>query len=858
MEERFCPAFAALPANDRARFLTAIRAWRFGFGKSPEVWFQELLNLDADSQRIVESLFPGDMQDAISGIHDLATRARRGDESRSSLSLREYGGRAVEWLSVDAWNDSRIRQAVHDLWVASPLKRPPAHSGMDPALVRPNGEPIRVALTQRGASLEFVVNDRPAGSPFASITTGSRLITVTPADVRDPFWKSGQPPQWASDWGRDEFGAWVEFQIERGAPGGTGRLLKRGWREGEAPAEPPQTSDVPRAPGSARASSSRSEPPAGGVENFSKPITQRMRWIPAGTFQMGSPKGEPGRFEDEGLQHPVTLTRGFWMFDTQVTQELWRAVIGDSPSQFKGDRRPVEQVSWVDVQRFLDRLNARFGEQVFVLPSEAQWEYACRTETTTAYSFGDDPKLLDEHAWYASNSGRATHDVATKKCNAWGLFDMHGNVLEWCQDYWAGKYDSGAVIDPAGPSKGLPRVLRGGSWRDYAQDARSACRYRYDSGDRHYDIGFRCAQVPGGAEPTEEDRGAAEPQACPTNGGGGGRAALKIESGDPARTLIPTRASVIVVCSDVDSLELRKISKPHWASAMGRDRYGLWAEFMVDTVIPDQAPKSEAKLRGKGRKRGEKQAVASPLGTQRPVVQRLRWIPPGRFLMGSPDDDKMADGDEKPQHEVTLSHGYWLFDTPVSQELWWAVMQTNPSHFQSSWLLPVEKVSWDDCQTFLARINEWAPGINLSLPTEAEWEYACRAGTVTDYSFGDDPKLLGDYAWVGQNSGGQTQPVGTKRPNVWGLFDMHGNVWEWCQDYWVGKYASGAVVDPTGPSEGHRRVLRGGGWRYYAQYARSAYRSYSDSGHRGSNIGFRCAQVQQDRKPVQKEGRVSK
>ena len=804
MEERYCPTFAALPSVDRARFLTAIRAWRCGFSNSPEVWFQELLNLDVDSQRIVESLFPGDMQDAISGIHDLATRAMQGEEKRSSVALREYGGRAVDWLSVDAWNDSRIRQAVHDLWEASPTKRPPSHSGMDPALIRPNGGQVRVALRQRGAALGLVDDDRSVGSPIASITTGSRLVTVTPAELRQSFWKSGRAPSWASDWGRDQYGAWVEFQIKRlGAAGASGGVDPRG------------------------------------------PITQRMRWIPPGTFQMGSPGAEPGRFQDEGPQHPVTLTRGFWLFDTLVTQELWRAVMGDNPSHFSGDRRPVEQVRWDDAQRFSAQLNERFGEQVFVLPGEAQWEYACRAGTTSAYSFGDDPALLDEYAWYGSNSGNATHDVATKKPNAWGLFDMHGNVLEWCQDYWVSSYDGGAVVDPAGPSEGLNRVLRGGSWNFIAQYARSAYRFYYVPGSRNSFIGFRCAQVPG----------AAEPQVCPTNGGGA--AAIKIEPGAAARTPIPTRVSLIVVRSDVDSLELQKIPKPAWASAIGRDRYGLWAEFTVDAVNPGQPHPAATPSGGKRLQLAKKQAVATAV-TRREVVQRLRWIPPGQFLMGSPASDDLAADDEKPQHEVTISHGYWLFEAPVTQELWLAVMNSMPSRFQSSSRLPVEQVSWNDCQAFLARINELVPGVNLSLPTEAEWEYACRAGTVIRYSFGDDLPLNQVNCYQDSSPEGKTTEVRKFAPNAWGLFDMHGNVWEWCQDWYQREYyGESAAIDPGGPRPGRDRVLRGGSWYDSARNARSASRRCSDPSYRSFNIGFRCAQVQQDRKLANKGGRVS-
>jgi formylglycine-generating enzyme required for sulfatase activity len=288
--------------------------------------------------------------------------------------------------------------------------------------------------------------------------------------------------------------------------------------------------------------------------------------------------------------------------------------------------------------------------------------------------------------------------------------------------------------------QGHGRVLRGGGWFSHARLVRSASRSGDGPGFRNDDIGFRCAQVqglaepgraePAAAEPTEEDRVAAEPQAGPTNGGAA--AALKIEAAQLAQTPIPA-ASIVVVRSDVDSLELRKLVKPDWASAIGRDRYGLWAEFVVPAADTDQPEPKAGLLGGIRRLFRSKSARAEP---HRPVVQRMRWIPPGRFQMGSPEGDDMAITWEKPQHEVTLSHGYWLFDTPVTQQLWLAVMNKNPSHFQGG-LRPVEQVSWDACQTFLTKLNETIAGLNLSLPTEAQWEYACRAGTITRYAFGD-------------------------------------------------------------------------------------------------------------------------
>ncbi|MBQ3348855.1 MAG: SUMF1/EgtB/PvdO family nonheme iron enzyme [Thermoguttaceae bacterium] len=210
-----------------------------------------------------------------------------------------------------------------------------------------------------------------------------------------------------------------------------------------------------------------------------------FRWCPPGTFMMGSPESEEGHWNRE-KQHEVTLTKGFWMMETEVTQKQWKAIMGNNPSYFEGDDLPVECVSWNDCQEFCKKC-AQLGLPV-QLPTEAQWEYACRAGTTGAYAGN-----LDEMAWYDSNSGSKTHPVGTKKPNAWGLYDMQGNVCEWCQD-WYGDYPSGSVTDPAGPSSGSLRVVRGGDLGDGARDCRSADLGLCDPGARLHELGFRAVR----------------------------------------------------------------------------------------------------------------------------------------------------------------------------------------------------------------------------------------------------------------------------------------------------------------------------------------------------------------------------
>jgi formylglycine-generating enzyme required for sulfatase activity len=231
------------------------------------------------------------------------------------------------------------------------------------------------------------------------------------------------------------------------------------------------------------------------------------------------------------------------------------------------------------------------------------------------------------------------------------------------------------------------------------------------------------------------------------------------------------------------------------------------------------------------------------------VSMRLRWVPPGRYLMGSPQSEKGRNDDEG-QHWVDLAFGLWLTETPCTQGEWEAVMGNNPSKFKGDEQRPVEQVSWGDCQQFCSNLNERFAGLEARLPTEAEWEYACRAGTGSAYNDGSDCTVpaghdpaLEQLGWFTANSEKTTHPVTEKQPNAWGLYDLHGNVWEWCSD-WYGPYAAQEQRDPVGPAEGRYRVLRGGSWGNRALHCRSACRDGNEPGLRWDSRGFRLAAVQ--------------
>jgi formylglycine-generating enzyme required for sulfatase activity len=228
------------------------------------------------------------------------------------------------------------------------------------------------------------------------------------------------------------------------------------------------------------------------------------------------------------------------------------------------------------------------------------------------------------------------------------------------------------------------------------------------------------------------------------------------------------------------------------------------------------------------------------------VKMELVLIPAGEFLMGPSDSDKDVFPTDK-QHRVRITKPFYLGKYLVTQEQWEAVMGKNPSHFKGP-KNPVEVVSWDDCQKFLGKLNaKSAAGAGkFQLPTEAQWEYACRAGSTTKYCFGDDKSKLGEYAWYDANSGNTTHPVGEKKPNTWGLYDMHGNVWEWCQDLY-GAYRAEAVRDPMGAAKGSDRVYRGGGWINPAWHCRSVFRGNSEPGFRYASLGLRVFRAPADK-----------
>lgn len=507
--------------------------------------------------------------------------------------------------------------------------------------------------------------------------------------------------------------------------------------------------------------------------------------IAAGNYMMGRYADEQDSESNEDPQHGVSLAQDFWMGKYEITQSQWLAVMGSWPGTAPsaeyglGDNYPAYNVSWDDVQNFVSTLNTHLlsTNQGFIsvsLPSEAEWEYACRAGTTTRFYFGDSldcagdcsdcpagvlPGNRTDYMWYCGNNELAgSKPVGEKLPNPFGLYDMSGNVYEWCEDDWHSSYlespaDGSAWIDSP---RATNRVMRGGRWFRDASLCRSAERDYDASSNRVNYIGFRLA------------------------------------------------------ASDVKEVTVM-----------------LAGDVLLDLV----------------------------------------YIPAGTFAMGRYPEEEGGYSNEDPQHTVTLEQGFWMGKYEITQKQWLAVMGSWPSIEPSLGYgmgdsYPAYFISWDDAKQFITLLNAYIADTQqgpamMRLPSESEWEYACRAGTSTRYFFGDSsecgsqcedcntdvlPGIRTDYMWYcANNTLVGTKPVGSKLPNQFGLYDMSGNVYEWCEDDWHANYM-GAPSDGSAWQDSPRgayRILRGGSWNYHARMCRSAFRMYYYPYNRNYFYGFR-------------------
>ncbi|MBR6058024.1 MAG: SUMF1/EgtB/PvdO family nonheme iron enzyme, partial [Victivallales bacterium] len=517
--------------------------------------------------------------------------------------------------------------------------------------------------------------------------------------------------------------------------------------------------------------------------------------IKAGSFVMGSPENETGRSNDE-RRHQVRLTMDYWLGETEVTQAQYAAIMGTNPSASRqGGDYPVENVSWDDAMEFCRKLNQ--GERAagrllpgyeYTLPTEAQWEYACRAGTTSALNNGKELTdteynctNLDELAWYGGSRRNlnSTRRVKQKSKNNWGLYDMHGNVREWCLDWYAYHYPN-TDVDPKGAISGSVRVIRGGGWNNFSIQCRSTYRSNGANILHMENTGFRIALV-----------------------------ATVVGSTITGNSVQPASRNGSVSMPQISNIQV----------------------IEYETII-------------------------LPSGVELKLVK----IKAGSFVMGSPENEAGRSNEER-QHQVRLTTDYWLGETEVTQAQYAAIMGTNPSASSQGGDYPVENVSWDDAMDFCKKLNQHEraagrllPGYEYTLPTEAQWEYACRAGTTSALNNGKELTdtvynctNLDEVAWYGgsRRNLNSTQRVKQKNKNNWGLYDMQGNVWEWCRDIY-GEYPYYMTIDPKGATMGNERVNRGGGWYSNASSCRSASRDSNDASSRINNLGFRVALVAVD------------
>ena len=573
-------------------------------------------------------------------------------------------------------------------------------------------------------------------------------------------------------------------------------------------------------------------------------INMEMIFCPPGTFMMGSPASESGRGTDE-TQHQVTLTNGFYLGKYEVTQAQYETVmtgnaegLNAKPSQWPNNNdRPVERVSWEDAQIFLSRLNQI--EQTagrlpvgwkYALPTEAQWEYACRAGTTTIFSWGNSATStqanFDGTQPYGGGANGTkigqTVDVGQYAANTWGFFDMHGNVWEWVHD-WKGIYPAGSQTNPEGPASGSYRVGRGGSWGSDGTSLRSAKRTNNIPSYRNNSLGFRV-----GFQAVQQDT--VNPE-------------LELFGG----AVITREAGQAWAEPGVAAHDARDGNLTANVTVTGTVDVNSTGTYVLTYSVADAAGNTDSKTRTVTVTGGRSVDLNAT------VAMDMLWVPAGTFTMGSPTSEA-GRGTNETEHNVTLTKGFYLGKYEVTQAQYEAVTGSNPSEFNTTGNgnRPVEKVNWTEAVAFCTQLTtqeqnagRLPAGWAYVLPTEAQWEYACRAGTTTAYSWGNTiASSNANYNWDGTGTTGsdfkQTRDVGQYAANPWGFFDMQGNVWEWTADWYQAAYPSGnPVVDPTGPASGSYRVLRGGSWDTVGSYLRSARRGYVTPSSRHINLGFR-------------------
>lgn len=529
-----------------------------------------------------------------------------------------------------------------------------------------------------------------------------------------------------------------------------------------------------------------------------------LRRIPKGNFSMGSLEDGndlDGNFPE--TPHDVTITADYYIGIFECTQKQWELVMGDTPSVFRGDTRPVENIPYdmirgndwpshghnVSADSFMHRLNQKTN-LLFDLPTEAEWEYACRAGSPSGASARPGITEKASNGRHAGNrgdlhGGYLQHTVVGQYApNAWGLYDMLGNVREWCLD-WFDAYRESDKENPTGPDTGSSRLVRGGNWMDDAKACRSTLRKICRPNSAHGGLGFRivCHSL--------QER-------------------LLISGADGVSTAMGIPSDYLII-------DLKT---------------GNWGHSSNAPDLKDD--------------------------TCRTTKLWMKRILKGSFQMGSPEGEEGRDDEDETRHEVELSQDYYIGVFECTQAQWDLVMgkRLNPSKYKGA-TRPVECVSYNairgsspqegggwpfykhavDADSFLGKLRNLTGLMDLDLPTEAQWEYACRADDTRDTSMDASGRFFGNK---NDGNGGYAEHtvIGQYLPNTWGLYDMRGNVAEWCLDWHV-EYDAKKETDPQGPPSGQKRILRGGSWLMDTDACRSASRNCSKPSSLSVEYGFR-------------------
>lgn len=610
---------------------------------------------------------------------------------------------------------------------------------------------------------------------------------------------------------------------------------------------------------------------------YTNSIGMKFRLIPPGVFLMGSTPEEieetidlaegSAWFEDEkkniqseGPQHEVILTQPYYFGIHEVTQSQYETVIGKNPSQFAPSgleknsvagietaHHPVDMVSWNDAIEFCTELSKKERLMVvntpsdastkprhgasYRLPSEAEWEFGCRAGTITKCWRGDQDENLLAMGWVSSNAGGYPHPVGQLEPNPFGLYDMVGNIFEWVEDSYGRAYyrrvQGEAAIDPSNISlNDVLGIIRGGDWRSTLWGCRASHRNTQPKQNREKVFGFR--------------------------------AALTI---DAVKAAIANRTTA--------------------EAAAG------WQGWPADAPPPAIAPFDAEQAK----KHQEAWAayLKVPVGYTNSIGMKFRLIPPGEFMMGS-TPEQIADAleqidwsdkdwpnwikSEGPQHKTILTQAIYLGIYEVTQAEYEKVIGSNPSHFSpmgegkkaiasmNTTAHPVESVTWNDAAEYCSKLSKsenvkpyyarsgesviTLEGTGYRLPTEATWEFACRAGTTAKCWIGDQADGLVSAGWFKRNSNWHTHTVGELKSNPFGLYDTHGNVYEWVHDAWESTFyktnSDRSVIDPScSPGNRTLRVMRGGYWDRSVSHCCSSSRVAFDQSFRSGANGFRIA-----------------